>query len=62
MFICKNWNLQMYSIGKFYYTTITMKKEGTACLKTKQTKNTTLTNTIFNLAVNTWVKICQQWI
>ncbi len=39
-----------------------MKKEGTACLKTKQTKNTTLTNTIFNLAVNTWVKICQQWI
>ncbi len=28
MFICKKWNLQMYSIAKIHYTTITMNKEG----------------------------------
>ncbi len=33
MFICKKWNLNMYSIAKFHYTTIRMNKEGVACLK-----------------------------
>ncbi len=41
-FLCllvKKWNLQMYSIAKIHYTTITMNKEGTArFVKTKQTK------------------------
>ncbi len=40
LFVKKKWNLQMYSIAKIHYTTITMNKEGAArfvnkILKTK---------------------------
>ncbi len=43
-FLClfvKKWNLQMYSIAKIHYTTITMNKEGVArfVLKIKKIKN-----------------------
>ncbi len=45
MFNCKKMNLQMYSIAKIHYTTITMNKEIAAVLL-KKLKKTLLLNDI----------------
>ncbi len=36
LFVKKKRNLQMYSIAKIHYTTITMNKEGPACFVKKK--------------------------